>query len=59
MGGDVIVAVGGKEIVGESDLSEIISREEPGASIEFEIIRDGDRMTVDVELGTRPATATP
>ena len=59
VGGDVIAAVDGKEIVGESDLADFVSRQEPGTSIEFEIIRDGERMTVDVELGTRPATATP
>ena len=57
VGGDVIVGVDGKEVIGESDLADIIAREDPGATVEFEIIRDGDRITVEVELGTRPATS--
>jgi S1-C subfamily serine protease len=57
VGGDVIVGVDGKEVVGESDLADIIAREEPGATVEFEIIRDGDLTTVEVELGSRPATS--
>jgi S1-C subfamily serine protease len=57
VGGDVIVAVDGREIVAESDLADIIAREEPGATIEFEIVRDGEHSTVEVELGSRPATS--
>jgi S1-C subfamily serine protease len=55
VGGDVIVAVDGKEIVNENDLADIIAREEPGSTAEFEIVRDGEHETVDVELGSRPA----
>jgi S1-C subfamily serine protease len=57
VGGDVIVAVDGREIVAESDLADIIAREEPGTTIEFEIVRDGEHSTVEVELGSRPATS--
>jgi S1-C subfamily serine protease len=55
-GGDVIVSVDGEELVGEADLPRIISRLEPGETVTMEIIRDGERMELDVELGTRPAT---
>ena len=55
VGGDVIVAVDGKEIVNENDLADIIAREEPGSTVEFELVRDGDHETIDVELGSRPA----
>jgi S1-C subfamily serine protease len=57
VGGDVIVGVDGKEVVGESELADIIAREDPGATVEFEILRDGERITVEVELGSRPATS--
>ena len=56
-GGDVIVSVEGERLVEETDLPRIIARQEPGAVITLEIIRDGERMELDVELGTRPATA--
>jgi S1-C subfamily serine protease len=56
-GGDVIVSVEGERLVEETDLPRIIARQEPGATITLEVIRDGERMDVDVELGTRPATA--
>jgi S1-C subfamily serine protease len=55
VGGDVIVAVDGKEIVNENDLADIIAREEPGSTVEFELVREGDHETIDVELGSRPA----
>ena len=57
VGGDVIVAVDGERVIGENDLAEYVSRAEPGQTVEFEILRGGDRMTVEVELGTRPATS--
>ncbi len=53
-GGDVIVAVDGTELVGENDLSRLISENRPGDTIELEIIRDGDRKKVDVTLEPRP-----
>jgi S1-C subfamily serine protease len=52
-GGDVIVAVNGEPIVGESDLPRLISRLDPGDEVTLEIIRDGEHEDVDVTLGTR------
>jgi S1-C subfamily serine protease len=52
-GGDVIVAVNGEEIVGESDLPRLIARLDPGDEAELEVIRDGERETISVTLGTR------
>lgn len=56
-GGDVIVAVDGEEIVGVADLPRIISRRDPGDEVTLEIIRDGERMDLTIELGTRPEPA--
>ncbi|MDP9187862.1 MAG: trypsin-like peptidase domain-containing protein [Actinomycetota bacterium] len=54
-GGDVIVAVDGTRLERESDLAELISRRRPGQTVEVEIIRDGDRRTIEVELEPRPS----
>jgi S1-C subfamily serine protease len=53
-GGDVIVAVDGDEIVGETDLPKLIAQHEPGDAVTLEIIRDGETRSVDVTLGERP-----
>ena len=53
-GGDVIVAVDGVDLERESDLAELISRQRPGQTVEVEIIRDGERRTIEVELEPRP-----
>jgi S1-C subfamily serine protease len=52
-GGDVIVAVNGEPIVGESDLPRLVSRLDPGDEATLEIIRDGERQEITVTLGTR------
>jgi S1-C subfamily serine protease len=54
VGGDVILAVDGKEVVEPSDLSIYISQHRPGDEVTLEILRDGDSRSVDVTLGTRP-----
>jgi len=56
-GGDVIVAVDGHEIVGESDLPRLIARYDPGDTVTLRIIRDGETQDTDVTLGERPAHA--
>ena len=55
-GGDVITAVDGDELVAENDLSRLISTERPGDEVTLSIIRDGERMEVEVTLGTRPSS---
>jgi S1-C subfamily serine protease len=54
VGGDVIVAVEGERIVGESDLSELISRRRPGETVTLEIVRGGERQQIEVSLEPRP-----
>jgi S1-C subfamily serine protease len=56
VGGDVIVAVDGEKLVGESDLSKLISEARPGDKIELAVIRDGDRRTIEVTLQARPSS---
>jgi S1-C subfamily serine protease len=57
VGGDVIVTVAGRRLRDDSDLSEVISTLRPGQRVRVEIVRDGDRRTVQVRLGERPLDA--
>jgi S1-C subfamily serine protease len=54
VGGDVIVSVDGEKLESETDLSRLISEHKPGDQIQVEVIRDGDRETIDVTLEARP-----
>jgi len=52
--GDVIVAVNGDDLTRTADLADLISLLDPGDTVELGILRDGERRTVEVELGERP-----
>jgi S1-C subfamily serine protease len=56
-GGDVIVSVDGQEVVEESDLAEAISEHGPGDTVVLEVLRDGEREEIEIELGERPEQA--
>jgi S1-C subfamily serine protease len=53
-GGDVILSIDGRDVVGPADLARLISGYDPGDEVELVVLRDGDRETVDVTLGRRP-----
>jgi S1-C subfamily serine protease len=52
--GDVIVAVDGRELTHTADLADLVSLRAPGDQVELGVLRDGDRRTIEVELGERP-----
>jgi S1-C subfamily serine protease len=54
-GGDVVIAVDGKPVFQNNDLSELIAAHKPGDTVKLDIIRDGQHATADVTLGSRPA----
>jgi S1-C subfamily serine protease len=54
-GGDVILAVDGRRLTRTQDLADVISAMSAGQRVELEVLRDGRRRTIDVELGQRPA----
>jgi S1-C subfamily serine protease len=56
-GGDVIISVDGQDVVAESDLAEAISEHGPGDTVTIEVLRDGERSEIEVELGERPEQA--
>jgi 2-alkenal reductase len=58
-GGDVIVAIGGREVRSKDDVARLlISRYEPGDSVTFTIVRDNRRESVRVRLAERPPRPT-
>ncbi|WP_222918573.1 trypsin-like peptidase domain-containing protein [Natrinema sp. SYSU A 869] len=58
--GDVIVAINGEEIPNQNQLSSYLALEtSPGETIELEIVRDGDRQTVELTLAERPEVELP
>lgn len=52
--GDVIVAVNGDDLTRTADLADLISRFNPGETVELDVLRDGDERTIEVKLGERP-----
>jgi len=53
--GDIIVAVEGTAIDGDSPLDDILTQYAPGRAIALDVLRDGERITLALTLGTRPA----
>jgi S1-C subfamily serine protease len=58
-GGDLIVGVDGEELTPEHDLADEISGRSAGDRVELQVLRDGERQTIEVELGRRPAGIDP
>jgi S1-C subfamily serine protease len=54
-GGDVVIAVDGKPVLQNNDLSELVAQHKPGDVVTLDVIRNGQHATVNVTLGSRPA----
>ncbi|MDP9422090.1 MAG: Do family serine endopeptidase [Pseudomonadota bacterium] len=52
--GDVILKVGGREVTPDETVSYLIANTAVGARVPLDIIRDGRRMTLPVQVGQRP-----
>ena len=57
-GGDILITVDGDEIAESADVATAIEDNEPGDTIEVELLRGDEEETVEVELAERPAQAT-
>ncbi|WP_276299158.1 S1C family serine protease [Halorussus lipolyticus] len=53
-GGDVILSIEGRQILTGEDLSSYLTTTSPGDTVTMTILRDGERMQVEIELGERP-----
>ena len=58
LGGDVVTAVDGEAVTTLEELREIVLSHDPGDTIRLEVNRDGEQLTIEVELGRQPATPT-
>jgi Lon-like protease len=56
--GDVITAVDSDAVTDNRGVVEAVQRRAPGDRVTFEVRRDGERLTVEVDLGTAPDDAT-
>ena len=54
--GDLIVSVDGKPVTSPDDVISIISQKKPGDKTTVGVVRSGNKVSVDVTLGTRPGT---
>ncbi len=52
--GDIVLAVDGEPVNGQAGLVAAIRDRSPGESISIELVRDGERLTVDATLVARP-----
>jgi len=53
--GDIVVKVNGKDVTPDQTLSFLVANIEPGTRVPLEIIRDGQRRTVNITVGMRPS----
>ena len=53
--GDVVIAVNGRDVTPDQTLSFLVANVKPGTTIPITLIRDGQRRTVNVTVGTRPS----
>jgi S1-C subfamily serine protease len=51
IGGDVLIAIDGKEVTSQTDLNLLLNRARPGDTVTLTIVRDGKKMDVKVKLG--------
>jgi putative serine protease PepD len=54
--GDVITTLGGEAVSNSSALSSLVDEHKPGDTVTVTLTRDGQRKTLQVKLGERPAT---
>lgn len=56
--GDIVIAIGGEVVRGPAALTKKIRDREPGTRIGLRVIREGEKIDLDVELGERPGFRT-
>ena len=55
LGGDLIVAVGGKRVASLEQLRDLLADHKPGETVKLQLYRGSKSMTVAVKLGRQPA----
>jgi S1-C subfamily serine protease len=54
VGGDVIVAIDGRDLIKADDLSDVVATHRPGDTVTLDVLRNNKRIKVSVKLGKRP-----
>jgi S1-C subfamily serine protease len=54
LGGDIITAVDGKRISSADDLANAVAGKRKGDKVKIDVVRGGDKRTIEVTLGARP-----
>jgi S1-C subfamily serine protease len=54
IGGDMIVAIDGRDLLKPDDLSDVVGLHRPGDTVNLDVLRDNKRIKVTVKLGKRP-----
>ena len=57
LGGDIIQRVAGTRIRTADELAMVVAAEKPGTRVSVELLREGKRKTLEVELAAAPSTA--
>ena len=52
---DVVISVNGRDVTPDQTLSFLVANIAPGTTIPIELIRDGERRTIRLTVGTRPS----
>jgi len=53
--GDVVMKVNGRDVTADQSLSYLVANLEPGTRVPFDIVRNGQHMTLTATLATRPS----
>jgi S1-C subfamily serine protease len=54
--GDLVVSIDGAPVQSGGDLAAQIQTHQPGDTVELEVVRDGEQLTVSVTLSERPVS---
>ncbi len=54
--GDLVTSLDGEPITGIRDLAAAVRSRQPGDVVELEVVRDGETLTLQVELGAQPSS---
>jgi S1-C subfamily serine protease len=57
LGGDIITAIDGKPVRSSDDVVNAVTAKQGGDKVKLELLRDGKKRTVEVELDQRPSEA--
>ncbi len=55
--GDVVVAINGKQVTDDNQLTRDVGAVPPGGTVKLDVLRDGKQRSIDVKLAPRPEEA--